>query len=174
MRSTQSSEPATTRRTAFSPAAAACIAALLLLPGCSRLRLQSPIAAASGPPAAFVQTTSDVKLTRVIDVRDDLAKEAAFKAARELLAKHYTIDVEDQHAGFLMTPWQATLTHDGVPDLRYRTRVIIRFLGQDWKQVSVRAEANWQHGEGWDMGYDSRLLDEVLAELRTVIGKMDR
>ena len=141
------------------------------LHACSHFQLRSPITSVPGPPIAFVQTTSDVRLTRVIDVREDVTKTAAFKAASDLLTQHYSIDVEDSRAGFLMTPWQASLTRDGAPDLRYRTRVIIRFLGQDWKQVSVRAEANWQHGDEWETGYDSRLLDDVIAELRTRIGK---
>jgi hypothetical protein len=138
---------------------------------CAHMQFRSPITSVEGPPAAFVATTSDVRLTRVIDVRDDVAKPAAFTAAEELLKQHYSIDVEDQRAGFLMTPWQASLNRNGAPDLRYRTRVVIRFLGQDWKQVSVRAEANWQRGDEWDTGYDTRLLDDVIAELRTKIGK---
>lgn len=112
-----------------------------------------------------------MRLTRVVDLREDVTKTVAFKAASDLLAQHYSIDVEDSHAGFLMTPWQASLSRNGAPDLRYRTRVIIRFLGQDWRQASVRAEANWQRGDEWDTGYDTRLLDDVTAELRTKIGK---
>lgn len=118
-----------------------------------------------------MKTTSDVRLTRVIDLRDDVTKAAAFRSASELLEQHYSIDVTDERAGFLMTPWLSTLARNGAPDLRYRTRVIIRFLGQDWRQVSVRAEANWQRGDEWDTGYDTKLLDDVIAELRTKIGK---
>jgi hypothetical protein len=141
------------------------------LSACSHLQLRSPITSVEGPPQGFVRTTSDVRLTRVIDVREDVTKAAAFKAAEDLLTQHYSIDVEDKGAGFLMTPWQASLTRNGAPDLRYRTRIVIRFLGQDWKQVSVRAEANWQRGDEWDTGFDMRLLDDVIAELRTKIGK---
>jgi len=55
--------------------------------------------------------------------------------------------------------------------LRYRVRIIIRFVGDDWKQVTVRAEANWQRGDEWDIGYDSKALDDVATDLRTRIGK---
>ena len=122
-------------------------------------------------PPTFVATTSDTRASRVIDLRDGLTKAAAFKAASYMLIARYSIDVSDQRAGFLMTPWQATFIRDGAPDLRYRMRVVIRFVGDDWKQVAVRAEANWQHGDGWDIGYDSKTLDEVATELRTRIGK---
>lgn len=150
----------------------ALFAASVTLGGCSRLQLRSPIAAApGGPPSAFVQTTSDVRTTRVIDVRGDVTKAAAFKAATDVLTQKYSVDVSDPHAGFLMTPWQASLVRNGVPDLRYRTRVIIRFVGDDWKQVSVRAEANWQHGDEWEIGYDSSVLDDVANDLTARIGK---
>lgn len=139
---------------------------------CGGVHLQSPIAsAASGPPPTLVLTTSDTRSSRVIDVRDGLTKAAAFKAASDLLTQRFSIDVSDQRAGFLMTPWQASFIRDGAPDLRYRMRVIIRFVGDDWKQVTVRTEANWQRGDEWDIGYDSKALDDVSTELRTRIGR---
>ena len=52
---------------------------------CSRVHLQSPIAPAAAPPGTFVQTTSDVRTTRVLDVRDGLTKTAAFRAVSDLL-----------------------------------------------------------------------------------------
>jgi hypothetical protein len=145
---------------------------VLTLSACGGVHLQNPIASgASGPPPTFVQTTSDGRASRVIDVRDGLTKAAAFKAAGDLLTQRYSVDVSDQRAGFLMTPWQASLIREGAPDLRYRMRVIIRFIGDDWKQVSVRSEANWQHGEEWYIGYDSKTLDDISTELRSRIGR---
>ena len=73
-----------------------------------------------------------------------------------------------------MTPWQASFMRDGAPDLRYRTRVMIRFLGDDWKQVSVRAQANWQRPgttDEWDVGYDTQVLDDVSNDLTARVGK---
>src|SRR5262249_604663 len=69
------------------------------------------------------------------------------------------------------TPWQAGTTREGAPDLRYRTRIVIRFLGDDWKQVTIRAEANWQRLDEWDIGYDSKLLEDVPTDLRVRLGK---
>jgi hypothetical protein len=129
------------------------------------------VPAAPPPPATFVQSTSDIRATRIVDVRDGLTKVNAFRAATDLLTQRFSIDVSDQRAGFLMSPWQAGSTPSGAPDLRYRTRVVIRFLGEDWKQVSIRAEANWQKGEEWEIGYDGKILDELAVELKTKIGK---
>jgi hypothetical protein len=155
------------------PSAARTLILAVALAGCSRMQIRSPIAPIPVvvPPATFVQTTSDVKSTRVIDVRDGLTKPVAFKAATDLLTQNYSVDISDSRAGFLMTPWQAGTTREGAPDLRYRTRIVIRFLGDDWKQVTVRAEANWQRLDEWDVGYDAKLLDDVASELRALIGR---
>lgn len=122
-------------------------------------------------PPTFVKTTSDARITRLIDVREGMNKAALFRAASEFLSAKYSVDVSDAKAGYLMTPWQASFTRGGAPDLHYRTRIIIRFIGDDWKQVSVRAEANWQRDDEWDIGYDTQILEDVVVELRTRIGK---
>jgi hypothetical protein len=145
----------------------ACLA-LALSTGCGGV---SHLAPASGPPPTFSATTSDVRATRIIDVRDGIGRAAAFRAASDLLTQRSSVDVSDSHAGFLMSPWQASFKRQGAPDLRYRTRIIIRFVGDDWKQVSVRVDANWQHGDEWDVGYDSKLLDDVANDLTARIGK---
>lgn len=124
-----------------------------------------------GAPTTFVASTSDSKTTRIIVIRDGLSKPTLFRLAGEYLAQRYTIDVSDPNAGYLMTPWQATLSRDGVPELRYRTRIILRFLGDDWKQLAVRAEANWLRGEEWQVGYDAALLDSVSAHLSQKLGR---
>ena len=124
-----------------------------------------------GAPTSFVPSTSDAKTTRIVMVRDGLTKQALFRMATDYLAQKYTVDVSDPNAGFLMTPWQATLARDGVPELRYRTRIVLRFLGDDWKQLAVRAEANWLRGEEWQYGFDSALLDSVSTQLTTRLGK---
>jgi hypothetical protein len=146
------------------------IAALAATSACSHVALRSPISTSptAGPPSTFVQTTSDTRMTRLIDV--GLPKTAAFRAASEYLTQKFSIDVSDAHAGFLMTPWQASV-RNGAPDPHYRTRLIVRFIGDDWKQVSARAEAEWQRGDEWDIGYDTQLLEDAVVDLRTRLGK---
>lgn len=126
-----------------------------------------------GPPPVFVGSTADSKTTKVVTVREGLSKAAAFRIVSDLLAEKYAIDVSDPHAGFLMTPWQGSYSRNGVPDLRYRTRLVVRFLGDDWKGLSVRSEANWQQGDEWDVGYDTKLLEQAVADLRAKLGKKD-
>jgi hypothetical protein len=166
----------------FVPVAAACIA--LVVSACSGgatgggggrpTTTPAPVPApltTGGPPPTFSRTTADLKVSRLIDVREGLSKTALWRAASDVLSSKYSIDVSDQKAGFLMTPWQASFSRAGMPDLRYRTRVIIRFVGEDWKQVLVRAEANWQRDDEWDVGVDNALLDDVSNDVKSKIGK---
>ncbi len=135
--------------------------------------LRSPISTApapAGPPSTFVATTADARMTRVIDVREGMTKAQAMRAAADYLTQKFSIDVNDARAGFLMTPWQNSLVRGGAPDLRYRTRIIIR-VSDDGKLASVRNEANWQKGDEWDVGYDSQVLEDAVVGLRTRIGK---
>jgi hypothetical protein len=49
--------------------------------------------------------------------------------------------------------------------------VIAKFLGDDWRKLQVRDEANWARaGEEWDVGFDVVQLDSVAAELQTRLG----
>ena len=143
--------------------------------GCSTVRSARPVPAVSvqsGAPQSFVRSTSDTRSTRLIDLREGLTKPLAWKTALDVLATDHTVDVRDETAGFAMTPWEATVVRDGVPDLRYRTRVTVRFLGDDWKQLQVRAEANWRsRGDEWDVGFDAAVLDKVTTDLQSRLGK---
>jgi len=126
----------------------------------------------NGAPTSFVASTSDAKTTRLVALREGLTRQVAFRTATDYLKeKKYTVDVSDPNAGFLMTPWQATLVRDSVPELRYRTRIVLRFLGDEWKQLQVNAEANWLRGEEWEVGYDAALLDSVSTQLTARLGK---
>lgn len=152
----------------------ACASGHAATPGGGRSSATAPVPApltTGGPPPTFTRTTADLKISRLIDVRDGMNKTQLWRAATDILSSKYSIDVSDQRAGFLMTPWQASYSRAGMPDLRYRTRVIIRFVGEDWKQVLVRAEANWQRDDEWDVGVDNQLLDDVVNDVRNRIGK---
>jgi hypothetical protein len=126
--------------------------------------------AANNAPSTFIRSTSDAQVTRTVDVREGLTRTQAMRMLTEALAQRYTVEVVDARAGFAMTAWQASI-RDGVPDLRYRTRVTGKFLGDDWRKLQLRDEANWQRGSEWDVGYDVSQLDSVAAELRAKLGK---
>lgn len=122
-------------------------------------------------PATFVETTAESRSTRVIDVREGLTKATALKTLADVLGATHTVEVTDARAGFVMTAWLASLVRDGVPDLRYRTRFVARFVGEDWRRLQIRHEANWARGDEWDVGYDATQLDAVSKELAGRLGR---
>ncbi len=142
--------------------------ALLVLAACASARGSSSDGGAR--PASFVLSTADARTTRAIDLRDGVSRTQAMRAVNEVLGQRYTVDVSDARAGIVMTGW-APLTRDGVPDLRYRTRLTARFSGEDWKRLQLHSEAHWARGEEWEVGYDSAQLDSVASDIRTRIGK---
>lgn len=127
--------------------------------------------AANNAPTTFIRSTSDAQVTRVIDVREGLSHAQAMRILTDALAQRYTVEIVDPRAGFAMTAWQASIQRDGVPDLRYRTRITGKFIGDDWRKLQLRDEANWQRGSEWDVGYDAAQLDSVTNELRARVAK---
>jgi hypothetical protein len=121
-------------------------------------------------PATFVKTTADAPAIRRIDVRDGLSRQTAMRGLTDVLSQRYVVDVVDPRAGFAMTTWQASLVRDGVPDPRYRTRFVARFI-DEWKSLQLRSEARFTRGEEPDLGYDSAQLDSLTNDLRAKIGK---
>ncbi len=120
-------------------------------------------------PASFVRTTADAPATRSIEVRDGLSHQVAMRNLSEVLSQRYVVDVVDPRAGFAMTTWQARI-RDGIPDPRYRTRFVTRFV-DEWNSLQVRSEARFARTQEPDVGYDSAQLDSLAAELRTKLGK---
>jgi hypothetical protein len=120
-------------------------------------------------PASFVRTTADVPATRSVEVRDGLSRQVAMRGLTEVLSQRYVVDVVDPRAGFAMTTWQARI-RDGIPDPRYRTRFVTRFV-DDWKSLQVRSEARFARTQEPEVGYDSAQLDSLANELRTRLGR---
>lgn len=123
------------------------------------------------PPASFVKSTADVRATRMIEVREGLARPQALRIVTDALSERFVVEIVDPRAGFVMTTWQSSVVRDGVPDLRYRTRLVARFMGENWNALQLRDEANWARGDEWDIGYDAPQLDTVSTILRQRLGK---
>lgn len=145
---------------------------LLSLPACASFQRAAPSPVAGTPPA-FVRLATEAQTSRTFAIRQGLARPVAWRTLNDYLTGRHTVLVRDQSAGFLMTAWEATLAREGVPDLRYRTRLVLSFVGEEWQQLQVRAEANWKEGDEWQVGYDREVLDRVAAELQILLGATD-
>jgi len=121
-------------------------------------------------PASFVRTTADAPATRSVDVREGLSRQTAMRGLTDVLSQKYVVDVVDPRAGFAMTTWQASLMREGVPDPRYRTRFVARFV-DEWHVLQLRSEARFTRSGDPDVGYDSAQLDSMVNDLRAKIGK---
>ena len=143
--------------------------ALLLIPLVSCATLRGTTSAES-PPPSFVPTTAELRATRLVEVREGLARADAMKLVADALGHRYVVEVADPNAGFTMTAWRASMSRAGVPNLRYRTRLTARFLGDDWRRLQLRGEANWARGDEWEIGYDAAQLDTASRELRERLG----
>jgi hypothetical protein len=137
---------------------------LLSLAACSSL--PSHPSDDPSPPPSFVRTTAELRATRMVEVREGLAKPQALRLVIEGFEPRYVVEIQDPRVGFVMTAWQSSLVRDGVPDLRYRTRLTARFIGEDWRRLQLRAEAHWARGDEWEIGYDVAQLDTAARELR--------
>jgi hypothetical protein len=122
-------------------------------------------------PASFVRTTAEAPAMRTIEVREGLTHQQAMRQLVDALQLRFTIDVVDPRAGFAMTTWQASLMREGAPDLRYRSRVTARFIGDEWRSLQVLSEARWSRGSEPEVGYDAAQLDSVAADLRVKLGR---
>lgn len=146
---------------------------LLSLPACVTLPRRNTSPVVAGSPASFIRLATEAQTSRVIMLRQGIGPAVAWRTLNDYLAGRYTVAVRDQTAGFVMTAWEATLAREGVPDLRYRTRLTIGFVGEEWQQLHIRADANWKEGEEWQVGYDRELLERVTRELRILLGPTD-
>jgi hypothetical protein len=125
----------------------------------------------TAPPPSFVRTTAEAPAMRTIDVRDGLTHQQAMRLLVDALQQRFTVDVVDPRAGFAMTTWQASLMREGAPDLRYRTRVTARFIGDEWRSLQVHSEGRWSLGAEAEVGYDLAQLDSVASDLRLKLGR---
>lgn len=135
----------------------------LVLAGCAT--------AGGTPPVTFVQSTSESRNTVVIDVREGFSHASAMRTLVDALGANYIVEITDPRAGFAMTSWAASTARDGVPELRYRTRFVAQFMGEDWRKLQLRHEANWARGQEWDVGFDAAQLDSMAAGLRLKLGR---
>jgi glucose/arabinose dehydrogenase len=158
----------------FPPLLLACALTACATSGSQRPSTSSTTSATPAPssaaPASFVRTTAETPTIRNVEVRDGLTHQQAMRMLTDALAQRYVVDVVDPRAGFVMTTWQASVSRDGVPDLRYRTRFTARFV-DDWRSLQLRSEARLARGDEADIGYDSALLDSLAADLRVKLGK---
>ena len=92
----------------------------------------------------------------------------------DAMARSFDLEVMDKPSGYIRTTWKFTFINSGEVIDRYRARIVVKFQGTDWTTLEVKSEANWLSERGWEVGYDSRLLEDVFGDLQGRIGRVRR
>jgi len=134
----------------------------------------------SYPPATFIQTFDEPGMWKSVEIKDGMEKEVTWRTIVDALTHHYDLEVIDKDSGYLRTSWKYTYIQEGIVNQNYRSRIVLKFVGDDWKVLQVKCESNWLSsgglGEpsGWILGYDSKLLEDVYGDIQGRVGRTRR
>ena len=118
-------------------------------------------------PVGFIQTNEVGWST--IQIRQGLNFDKAFDEVLDVVAKRFEMDVISKEGAYARSQWSYRW---GVTEnsTSYRTRVIFKF-SPDKTKVDVKTEAEWNVGNTWQMGYDTRLLETIKQDIMGVAGR---
>jgi hypothetical protein len=139
------------------------------------IALASPGCFAQHPPETFVKTFDEPGTWKSVEVREELSKDALWRALVDGLSQSFDLEVLDKESGYIRTSWKYNyVILDRVTD-RYRSRMIVKCRDENWGTIQVKCEANWLEGDrGWIVGYDTRLLEDVYGDLQGRVGRSRR
>lgn len=119
------------------------VAFLLPLAGCALLLT---------PPPSFVRTFDEPGTWKGIEVREGLLgmKDELWRIMVDSLAQKFDLEVLDKESCYVRTSWKYTLITGGwwpwsgerISE-RYRSRIVVKCAGADWRTVQVKSEASW-------------------------------
>lgn len=126
-------------------------------------------------PKTFVKTYDEPGVWKAIEIRDDLSKDDMWRMTIDTLSQRHDLEVLEKESGYVRTSWKYTyITPFGAISEQYRSRIVVKFLGGDWKTAQVKCESNWLEKRGWIMGYDTRILEDIYGDLQGKMGRVRR
>jgi len=133
----------------------------------------------SYPPATFVKTFDEPGMWKSIETKDGVEKAVLWRTIVDALTQQFDLEILDKDSGYIRTSWKYTYIQQGLVSQNYRSRIVLKFVGDDWKVVQVKCESNWLEsssfrGSGWVLGYDSKLLEDVYGDLQGRVGRIRR
>lgn len=124
---------------------------------------------ACAAPATFVRTSEPTWAT--VELRSDAAFERAWSSVVDTLVKRFDMEVLSKDDGYARTNWLYSWTGKVLED--YRVRVTVKF-SQDRSKCEIKSEAEYYDTGGWEMGYDTRLLETIKTDVMGTIGRTTR
>src|SRR6266498_4920373 len=118
-------------------------------------------------PKTFIETHDEGGVWKNVEVRDGLEKEELWRKVVDALTHDFDVEVLDKDSGYLRSAWKYSYVSSTKRYDQYRNRITVKFIGDDWKVVQLKVEANWfsKSAGDWVLGYDSQLLRDVYTEL---------
>ena len=131
--------------------------------------LTAAVLAGCATPKTFVKTMEPAWAS--VELRSDSTYDAAWEAVVDTLAKRFDIEILSRQDGYIRTSWLYTWT--GTVNENYRVRVTAKF-SPDHKKVEVKSEAESGGPGQWVVGYDTRLLETIKADIMGTVGRTTR
>jgi len=130
---------------------------------------------ASKPPT-FVENKDEIGLWKSISLHNNYGlfrdrNQEIWRRVIDILSEKYDLEVMDRASGYIRTAWQNRLTDEDVGK-NYRSRVIVKMLGNFWHTAKLKTETQWREDddEAWVTGYDKVFLEEIYKDMQGRIG----
>lgn len=136
------------------------------------------ISCASNPPATFVEAQDEGGVWKSIRLHSNYGlfrnkNQEVWNRIFDVLSKRaYRLEERDPISGYIRTSWKNMLLADDKEDKKYRSRIIVKMLGNVWHTAQVKIEVQWRdnHKDAWITGYDSALVEDIYNDLQGRIG----
>lgn len=117
-------------------------------------------------PRTFVRTMEPTWSS--VKVRPEISYDQAWACVVDTLVKRFDIEVMSKEDGYIRTGWMYAWTGKVSED--YRVRVTTKF-SPDRTKVEIKSEAEYGGANKWVIGYDTRLLETLKADIVSAMGR---
>ncbi|WP_394699437.1 hypothetical protein [uncultured Desulfobacter sp.] len=133
------------------------------------------VACALKPPGTFIKSFDESGIWKTIEVRENLDRDELWRLMVDTLTQKYDLEVVQKDSGYIRTSWKHTYVRNGAVIQNYRSRIVVKTVGEDWGKVQIKCESNWlDNRQGWLLGYDTRLLADAFSDIQGKIGRVVR
>jgi ribosomal protein S17E len=126
-------------------------------------------AGCASAPCTFVQTLEPTWSS--VKIRPEVPYDAAWACLVDALVKRFDVEVMSKEDGYVRTGWMYSWTGKVLED--YRVRVTAKF-SPDRTKVEIKSEAEYGGANNWVIGYDTRLLETLKADIVSAMGRVSK
>jgi len=127
-----------------------------------------------GPPSTFVRTFNEPGAWKTLVVRDGADQDKVWTTAIDILSRKFDIETLDESSGYIRTAWKHNYIVSGSVVNRYRARIVMKTKEGMWDKIEIKCEAHWLGKSGWELGYDTLLLQDIYGDFQGKLGRVRR